>query len=199
MNAVDHVKSALTDAQSALAALIENEATLESIAQAAHAIAESQRQGGAVYSCGNGGSLCDAMHFAEEMTGRYRNNRPAYAATAIADASHMACVANDFGYEYVFSRYIEGVARSGDVLLGISTSGTSKNVLRAVEASRAKGVKVVSLTGRADSPIAKLSDVAIVTPGGRYADRVQELHIKCIHIFIELVERRLNPENYAGE
>ena len=199
MNAVDHVKSALTEAQSALAALIENEATLESVAQAAHAIAESQRQGGAVYSCGNGGSLCDAMHFAEEMTGRYRNNRPAYAATAIADASHMACVANDFGYEYVFSRYIEGVARSGDVLLGISTSGTSKNVLRAVEASRAKGVKVVSLTGRADSPIAKLSDVAIVTPGGRYADRVQELHIKCIHIFIELVERRLNPENYAGE
>lgn len=104
-------------------------------------MADALQSGGRIYSCGNGGSLCDAMHFAEEMTGRYRNNRPAYAATAIADASHMACVANDFGYEYVFSRYIEGVARSGDVLLGISTSGTSKNVLRAVEASRAKGVK----------------------------------------------------------
>ena len=138
------------------------------------------------FHCAQSGYKLDLLHHA-------------YAATAIADASHMACVANDFGYEYVFSRYIEGVARSGDVLLGISPSGTSKNVLRAVEASRVKGVKVVSLTGRADSPIAKLSDVAIVTPGGRYADRVQELHIKCIHIFIELVERRLNPENYAGE
>ena len=137
---------------------------LERINAAGNLMADALQSGGRIYSCGNGGSLCDAMHFAEEMTGRYRNNRPAYAATAIADASHMACVANDFGYEYVFSRYIEGVARSGDVLLGISTSGTSKNVLRAVEASRAKGVKVVSLTGRADSPIAKLSDVAIVTP-----------------------------------
>lgn len=194
-----HVRAALLEAQEALAHLLSDEVMLERINAAGNLMADALQSGGRIYSCGNGGSLCDAMHFAEEMTGRYRNNRPAYAATAIADASHMACVANDFGYEYVFSRYIEGVARSGDVLLGISTSGTSKNVLRAVEASRAKGVKVVSLTGRADSPIAKLSDVAIVTPGGRYADRVQELHIKCIHIFIELVERRLNPENYAGE
>ena len=194
-----HVRAALLEAQEALAHLLSDEVMLERINAAGNLMADALQSGGRIYSCGNGGSLCDAMHFAEEMTGRYRNNRPAYAATAIADASHMACVANDFGYEYVFSRYIEGVARSGDVLLGISTSGTSKNVLRAVEASRAKGVKVVSLTGRADSPIAKLSDVAIVTPGGRYADRVQELLIKCIHIFIELVERRLNPENYAGE
>ena len=171
-----HVRAALLEAQEALAHLLSDEVMLERINAAGNLMADALQSGGRIYSCGNGGSLCDAMHFAEEMTGRYRNNRPAYAATAIADA-----------------------ARSGDVLLGISTSGTSKNVLRAVEASRAKGVKVVSLTGRADSPIAKLSDVAIVTPGGRYADRVQELHIKCIHIFIELVERRLNPENYAGE
>ena len=166
-----HVRAALLEAQEALAHLLSDEVMLERINAAGNLMADALQSGGRIYSCGNGGSLCDAMHFAEEMTGRYRNNRLAYAATAIADASHMACVANDFGYEYVFSRYIEGVARSGDVLLGISTSGTSKNVLRAVEASRAKGVKVVSLTGRADSPIAKLSDVAIVTPGGRYADR----------------------------
>ena len=195
----EHVRAALLEAHEALERLLADEAMLGRIAAAGDLMADAIAAGGRIYSCGNGGSLCDAMHFAEEMTGRYRKNRPAYAATAIADASHIACVANDFGYEYVFSRYVEGVARPGDVLLGISTSGTSANVLRAVEAARTKGVKVVSLTGRDDSPIARLSDVAIVTPGGRYADRVQELHIKCIHILIELVERRLNPENYAGE
>lgn len=128
MNAVDHVKAALTDAQNALAALIENEAMLETIAQAAHVIAQSQRQGGAVYSCGNGGSLCDAMHFAEEMTGRYRQDRKPYRAAAISDVSHMACVGNDYGYEHVFSRWIEAMGTDKDVLIAITTSGTSKNI-----------------------------------------------------------------------
>lgn len=192
-----HVRAALLEAQGALAALLANEAMLERISAAGDLIADALRSGGRIFSCGNGGSLCDAMHFAEEMTGRYRKNRPAYAATAIADASHLACVANDFGYEEVFSRYIEGAARPGDVLIGITTSGTSRNVVKAAEAARSRGVKVICLTGKAGTPITALSDIAIVTPGGRYADRVQELHIKCIHILIELVERRLNPENYA--
>ena len=112
-----HVRAALLEAQEALAHLLSDEVMLERINAAGNLMADALQSGGRIYSCGNGGSLCDAMHFAEEMTGRYRNNRPAYAATAIADASHMACVANDFGYEYVFSRYIEGVARSGDVRL----------------------------------------------------------------------------------
>ena len=196
MNAVDHVKSALTAAQSALAALIENEATLESIAQAAHAIAESQRQGGAVYSCGNGGSLCDAMHFAEEMTGRYRQNRKPYRAAAISDVSHMACVGNDYGYEHVFSRWIEAMGTDKDVLIAITTSGTSKNIVAAAKAAKAKGVTVVALTGKSGSPITELADIAVVTPAGRWADRVQELHIKVIHILIELIERELDAQNY---
>ncbi len=195
----EHVRAALLEAREALENLIADERMLGEIDRAGELMAEAIRTGHRIYSCGNGGSLCDAMHFAEEMTGRYRKNRRAYAATAIADASHLACVANDYGYEEVFSRYIEGVAHEGDVLLGITTSGKSPNVVRACEAARARGVKVVTLTGRAGSPAAELSDVAIVTPGGRYADRVQELHIKCIHILIELVERRLDPENYAGE
>ena len=195
----ENVRAALLEARDALEDLIRNEAMLAEIDRAGELMADCIRRGGRIYSCGNGGSLCDAMHFAEEMTGRYRLNRRPYAATAIADASHLACVANDFGYEEVFSRYVEGVAREGDVLLGISTSGTSANVVRAARAAREKGVRVVSLSGRADSPLAGLSDVAIVTPGGRYADRVQELHIKCIHILIELVERRLDPQNYADE
>ena len=194
-----NVKAALMEAREALDNLLADEAMLSEIDRAGEMMAEAIRAGHRIYSCGNGGSLCDAMHFAEEMTGRYRKNRRPYAATAIADASHLACVANDFGYEEVFSRYVEGVGQPGDVLLGITTSGTSRNVIRAAEAARAKGMKVISLTGRPGNPMAALSDVAIVTPGGRYADRVQELHIKCIHIFIELVERRLNPENYADE
>lgn len=196
MNAVDHVKAALTDAQNALAALIENEAMLETIAQAAHVIAQSQRQGGAVYSCGNGGSLCDAMHLAEEMTGRYRQDRKPYRAAAISDVSHMACVGNDYGYEHVFSRWIEAMGTDKDVLIAITTSGTSKNIVAAAKAAKAKGVTVVALTGKSGSPITELADIAVVTPAGRWADRVQELHIKVIHILIELIERELDAQNY---
>ena len=193
----EHVRAALQEARQALDNFLADEAGLEAVDRAAALMAEAIEKNCRIYACGNGGSLCDAMHFAEEMTGRYRQNRPAYSATAIADASHLACVANDFGYEEVFSRYIEGCARPGDLLLGISTSGTSKNVLRAVRTAQKLGLKTVALTGRADAPIAEEADLAIVTPAGRWADRVQELHIKCIHILIEGVERRLNPENYS--
>lgn len=196
---INTVENALTEARWALDELLNNRQALAAIDQAGQLMAQTIKAGGKIMSCGNGGSLCDAMHFAEEMTGRYRKNRPAYAAVAIADASHIACVGNDYGYEYVFSRYVEAHGRPDDVLLAISTSGTSKNVLKAIEAARSRGVKVVAMTGKAASPVAQLADVAIVTPAGKWADRVQELHIKAIHIMIELVERELNPENYREE
>ena len=196
---INTVENALTEARWALDELLNNRQALAAIDQAGQLMAQTIKAGGKIMSCGNGGSLCDAMHFAEEMTGRYRKNRPAYAAVAIADASHIACVGNDYGYEYVFSRYVEAHGRPDDVLLAISTSGTSKNVLKAIEAARSRGVTVVAMTGKADSPVAQLADVAIVTPAGKWADRVQELHIKAIHIMIELVERELNPENYREE
>lgn len=192
----EHVLKALTEAREALDALMADEATLEAVSLAAHRMAQAIRVGNKILSCGNGGSLCDAMHFAEEMTGRYRQNRPGYAAIAIADASHMSCVGNDYGYLDVFSRYVEAVGQKGDVLLAITTSGTSANVIKAVEAAKAKGMIVVGLTGKKDSALAQKADIAIVTPADRWADRVQELHIKCIHIMIELVERELAPENY---
>lgn len=194
--AKEHVKAALVEAREALDALIAADQTQEAIVQASELMAETIRRGGKILSCGNGGSLCDSMHFAEEMTGRFRSDRPGYAAIAIADASHMSCVGNDYGYRAVFSRYVEAVGRPGDVLLAITTSGTSANVIDAVEAAHKNGMKVVGLTGKFDSPLAQKTDVAIVTPAGRWADRVQELHIKCIHILIELVERQLAPENY---
>lgn len=191
-----NVLAALNDARDALDALISNEKTIEAVVAAAGLIADAVEGDGKVMSCGNGGSLCDAMHFAEEMTGRYRSNRRPYAALAISDASHMACVGNDYGYEEVFSRYVEAHGRKGDVLLAITTSGTSRNIVKAAEVARRKGVKVVALTGRDETPITELADVSIVTPAGRWADRVQELHIKCIHILIELIERRLDKQNY---
>lgn len=191
-----NVLAALNDARDALDALISNEKTIEAVVAAAGLMADAVEGDGKVMSCGNGGSLCDAMHFAEEMTGRYRSNRRPYAALAISDVSHMACVGNDYGYEEVFSRYVEAHGRKGDVLLAITTSGTSRNIVKAAEVARRKGVKVVALTGRDETPITELADVSIVTPAGRWADRVQELHIKCIHILIELIERRLDKQNY---
>ena len=191
------VKATLSEALDALQILIGNEAMLQRIAAAGQLLADTFSAGGRAYSCGNGGSMCDAMHFAEELTGRFRDNRPGYAALAISDASHLSCVGNDYGYEQVFARFIEAHGRDGDVLLAISTSGTSKNVLAAVQAAHKRGMKVIGLTGRNGTQLAESADIAIVTAAGKYADRVQELHIKVIHILIELVERKLAPQNYA--
>ena len=198
MSDVAVVRAALAEAAASLERLYADEATLAAIARAGQVLADTFAAGGRAYSCGNGGSMCDAMHFAEELTGRYRDDRPGYAAVAIADASHLSCVGNDYGYEQVFARYVQAHGRAGDVLLAITTSGTSKNVVAAAKKAREIGVKVIALTGRPNTPITELADIAIVTPGGKYADRVQELHIKVIHILIELVERKLAPGNYAS-
>jgi len=190
-NGEARVRAALTEASAALAALLADAPTLARIAEAGALIAGTLAAGGRVFSCGNGGSLCDAMHFAEELTGRFRENRPGYAAIAIADAGHMSCVANDFGYEQVFSRYLQAHGRKGDVLLAISTSGTSPNVVAAARVALERGMSVIGLTGRAGAELSRHASITLCTPGGRFADRVQELHIKVIHILIELVEQHL--------
>ena len=192
----EQIKNTLQESQQALDALINNDTELGNIDSAAQLIIESLTNGGTIFSCGNGGSMCDAMHFAEELTGRYRQNRRGHAAVAISDPSHISCVANDFGYEFIFSRYLESHAKAGDVLIGISTSGTSKNVVEATKAAQKLGVKTIILSGRAARELEPLAEVYVCTKGGDYADRVQELHIKTLHIFIELVERHFHPENY---
>jgi D-sedoheptulose 7-phosphate isomerase len=192
------VLDTLREARSALDALIANPTTVAAIGEAGRLIAGAFGGGGRVFSCGNGGSMCDAMHFAEELSGRFRGDRKALPATAISDPGHLTCTANDYGYEQVFSRYIEAHARAGDCLLAISTSGTSRNVVMAAEKAKAQGVKVVALTGHPEMPLGALADVEICTPAGRFADRVQELHIKVVHILIELIERELFPENYRS-
>lgn len=178
----------LQEARDVLDKFLSGEQNLKLIQEAALLIANSFKQGGKVLSCGNGGSHCDAMHFAEELTGRYRENRPAYPAIAISDVSHLSCVSNDFGYDYVFSRYVEGVGQKGDVLFGLSTSGNSKNVLNAIQVAKAKGMKVIALTGKDGGKMAGLADVEIRVPHFRYADRIQEVHIKVIHILMMLIE-----------
>lgn len=193
---IQHIEASLVEAQTALANLLANPEALASIDAAAQTLISSLAAGGRIFSCGNGGSMCDAMHFAEELTGRYRKNRRGMAAVAISDPSHMTCVANDYGYEFVFSRYLESHARAGDVLIGISTSGNSQTIVNAAQVAREMGVKVIILTGRAGTRLEPLADVYVNTPGGQFADRVQELHIKALHILIELVERHFCPENY---
>lgn len=189
------IKAELTQATDVLDKFLSDDKNIELIQQAALIIADSFKQGGKVLSCGNGGSHCDAMHFAEELTGRYRENRPGYPAIAISDVSHLSCVSNDFGYDYVFSRYVEAVGQKGDVLFGLSTSGNSKNVLNAIEAAKAKGMKVIALTGKDGGKMAGLADVEIRVPHFGYADRIQEIHIKVIHILMMLIEFEMAKQN----
>ncbi|MGV0086747.1 D-sedoheptulose 7-phosphate isomerase [Rahnella aceris] len=187
----DIIRTELNEAADTLNKFISDPANIESIQRAAVLLADSFKAGGKVISCGNGGSHCDAMHFAEELTGRYRENRPGYPAIAISDVSHISCVGNDFGYEYIFSRYLEAVGQKGDVLLGISTSGNSGNVIKAIEAARAKGMKVITLTGKDGGKMDGSADVEIRVPHFGFADRVQEIHIKVIHILILLIEKEM--------
>ena len=193
---LDLIRMNLQQAQSALEQLIINEKSLKSIEAAARLLLDAFASGGRAFSCGNGGSMCDAMHFAEELTGRFRNDRPGIAAMAISDPGHLTCVANDFGYDQVFARFLEAHGRKGDVLLAISTSGRSASILNAARTARTLGIRVIALVGRDGTDLGPLADICIATPGGKFADRVQELHIKVIHILIELVERQLHPENY---
>ena len=183
------IHAELTEARAVLDRLLADPANVLRIAEAAELMAHSLRNGGKILTCGNGGSLCDAQHFAEELSGRYRHDRRALAAIALTEASHMTCVANDYGFEFVFSRFVEALGRPGDVLLAISTSGNSPNILRAAEAAKAAGMLVVSLTGKDGGKLAGLSDVEIRVPHFGFADRIQEVHIKVIHILILLIEK----------
>jgi len=185
----DLIQADLLEARTVLDRFTADPSTAPVLERAARLLATCLQQGGKVLSCGNGGSLCDAQHFAEELSGRYRRDRPALAAIALTDAAHLTCVANDYGFDFVFSRYVQALGRPGDVLLAISTSGHSPNVLRAAEAAKAAGMLVVSLTGKDGGALAGLSDVEIRVPHTGYADRIQEVHVKVIHVLLRLIEQ----------
>ncbi len=190
----DIISQELREAQTVLDTFLSDPVQIEKIEKAASLMADAILNNHKIISCGNGGSHCDAMHFAEELTGRYRDNRRSLPAIAISDVSHISCVSNDFGFEYVFSRFVEGLGQEGDVLLGLSTSGNSANIIRAVEAAKAKGMKVVIMSGKDGGKLAGLADVEIRVPHFGYADRIQEIHIKVIHIFMLLIEKMVIEE-----
>ena len=190
MDLKSEIKKQFEEAQLILSQF-QNTENFEKIETAIEMMCTALKAGNKIISCGNGGSMCDAMHFAEELSGRFRNNRKGLAAVSISDPSHISCVANDFGYDFVFSRYIEAIGQSGDVLLGISTSGSSKNVILAIEEAKKKGLKTIVLTGKDGGELAGLADLEIRAPYSEFADRAQEIHIKIIHNFILGIELNL--------
>ncbi len=192
---MNYIQNSLNLAQETLNQFVADEKNVKLIEQAITTFVESYKQNGRVFSCGNGGSMCDSLHFAEELTGRYRKDRKPLPATGISEAGHITCIANDFGFDHIFSRFIDAWGQKGDVLLAISTSGNSANVIKAVEVARERGMKVVGLLGKDGGKLKSMVDVPIIVDCP-ITDRIQEIHIKCIHIFIEGIERALFPENY---
>ena len=184
------------EAQTTLEKFAKDPVQIKKCADFSQILIDAYKAGATVFSCGNGGSHCDAMHFAEEMTGRYRKDRRPLGALAFGDASHVTCVSNDYGFKHIFARQLEGLARAGDVMIGLSTSGNSENVILAVEAAKKKGVKTIALLGKGGGKLKEMVDLAIVIPA-ETSDRIQEMHIKLIHTVIETVERELFPEHYA--
>jgi len=181
----------LKEAAYVLDAFLKDQQAIDKIEATAKLMAEAIDRGGKIMSCGNGGSHCDAMHFAEELTGQFRGERRALPAIAISDPAHLSCVGNDFGFDHIFARYVEGLGKTGDVLLGISTSGNSANIILAAKAAKEKGMKIVALTGKGGGELADLADIEIRVPHMGFSDRIQEIHIKIIHIIILLIEQKV--------
>ncbi|WP_283150691.1 D-sedoheptulose 7-phosphate isomerase [Silvimonas soli] len=185
---VSRVAQHFNEAAEVLAKVCADEALLASIDAAGDLLVQTFKAGGKAISCGNGGSHCDAMHFAEELSGRYRGDRPALPAMAVSDPSHITCVANDYGFNEIFARYVAAFGQKGDLLVGITTSGNSANIIRAVDEAKSRGMKVLLLMGKDGGKLKGVADVEIIVPHFGYADRIQEIHIKVIHTLIDLVE-----------
>lgn len=185
------IRRNLEEAQSILNTFLSDERNIIAIEKAGAITVAALKSGNKIISCGNGGSMSDAMHFAEEMTGRFRDDRQPFPALAISDPSYITCTANDYGFEHIFSRFVQAHGKSGDVLLAISTSGNSQNILKAAEVAKAQGLKIIALTGKDGGKLASLSDVEIRAPHSQYADRAQEIHIKVIHSLIDYVEQHM--------
>lgn len=189
---IDKIDKELQEAARVLETFMNDASNLQAIRHAANLFVNSLKLNGRIYSCGNGGSMSDAMHFAEELSGRFRDERKPIAAMAISDPGYITCTANDYGYDQVFSRFIEAFGAKGDSLLAISTSGNSANVLQAAKTAKEKGMHVIALTGKDGGELAKLCDVEIRAPHAAYSDRTQEIHIKVIHILVMLIEQEVH-------
>lgn len=193
----DAAKQAFLNNQSLLQDFISEEGNFLKIADAAKMVSEAFRTGKKALSCGNGGSACDAMHFAQEFTGRFRGDRKALPVICVSDPTHITCVGNDYGFDHIFSRGVEAYGQEGDVLIALSTSGNSVNIIKAVEAAQERGMKVLTLLGKSGGKLKGKGEIEWVIPGTT-SDRIQEIHMIILHTIIELVERELFPENYTA-
>jgi len=189
----DRLSASLREAECALGQFVSDPKTLEAMAAIVEAIATCFKTGGKVLACGNGGSMADAMHFAEEFSGRFREDREPYPAIALSDPAHLTCVANDYGFQHVFSRQVQALGKPGDILLALSTSGNSQNMVLAAEVARSKGVIVIGMLGKGGGTLAPLCNIQLHAPG-QGSDRIQELHMLALHIIIEAVEREMQQE-----
>lgn len=192
------IQASCTAAGRNLKAFLAEAGNFAAIENAARLIAQGFARGGKVIAFGNGGSMCDAMHFAEELTGRFRRDRKALPAIALSDPSHLTCVGNDYGFEQVFARGVEAYAAAGDVVLGLSTSGNSPNVIRGLATARELGCHTIALLGKDGGQLAGTCELQIIVPG-EHSDRIQELHTLILHIIIECVERLLFGDVASGD
>ncbi len=188
---MEQIKKDFLEIKNAMDVFIADESNFEKLEQAGRLMCNVIGKGGKIIACGNGGSLCDASHFAQEMTGKYREDRSPLPAVAISDPSFITCVANDFGFDHIYSRYVEIIGNEGDILLVISTSGNSENVVNAAKKALEMGIHVVGLTGNNGGKLAELCDLELRAPATGYPDRAQEIHLKIVHILINYIERNL--------
>jgi len=191
MNNQQLILTELQHSATVLDNFLKETSNIEKIEEAANLIVSAVNAGGKIICCGNGGSHCVAIHFAEELTGRYRENRNPIPAISISDPGHISCVGNEYGYEFIFSRFVDAIGQPNDVLLAVSTSGNSANVIKAAESAHNKDMKVVALTGKNGGKLATHADVEIRVPHFGFADRIHEIHYKIVHILIVLLEKQV--------
>lgn len=188
---INPILSELKESAAILDEFIHSNAALSAIENSIVLMSNGLLNGNKIISCGNGGSMSDAMHFAEELSGKFRNERKPLPAIAIADPAYITCTGNDYGFDHIFARFIEGFGKEGDILLAISTSGNSPNVIKAAQAAKQLKMFVVALTGKDGGALSSIADIEIRAPHSNYSDRAQEIHIKVIHILIKQIEEAL--------
>ncbi len=191
----DNMRNSYFTAFETVKNFVEDERNIEKTAEVAEALAEAYRNGKKSLIAGNGGSNCDAMHFAEEFTGRFRKDRRALPSLSISDSSHITCVGNDYGFNFIFAKGVEAFGKEGDFFFGISTSGNSQNIIEAIKVAKEKGLKTVGILGKDGGKLKGICDYEFIVQG-ETTDRIQEVHMMILHIIIEGVERILFPENY---
>ena len=191
----ENIRNSYLTAFETVKAFVENEENIEKTEKIAQELALAYKNGKKSLIAGNGGSNCDAMHFAEEFTGRFRKDRRALPSISISDSSHITCVGNDYGFDFVFAKGVEAFGQEGDFFFGISTSGNSKNIIEAVKSAKERNLKTVALLGKDGGKLKGVCDYEFIIPG-ETSDRIQEVHMMILHIIIECVERILFPENY---